>query len=674
MKGLGECEDRGCRMKSRGLRWARRAWLSLAWVGLAVMARPVELPPGVAIPDDVRAALRADADRLGREVRALATRPGGAPDLLPDVAVLWKAVDGALGRDGFQHTNEVSEARRVLELGFDRARQLREGRADWLTQTGLVVRGYESPVDRSFQPYGVVVGPAYRRGGRLDVWLHGRDDKLTELRFIRERLRSNGEFAPSNAVVVHPYGRYCNAFKFAGETDVLDAMDHATAAYGADRARRSIRGFSMGGAGAWHLAAHHPGLWRAAAPGAGFAETERYIGKDARDPAITPWERLLWGWYDATAAAANLRQVPTVAYSGERDRQIQAAHVMEEALRAEGLALEHLVGPNTEHRYEPATKRELAARIDAWMDGPPLEFRELDLVTRTLRHPAGEGAVWLRFEGLERHWAPSRIRARVSGPSRVEVTTAGVTRLAARLPPGVAAGNVEWVIDGDRVCMEMNAGDTAGFERRSGGRARRWVPATAADAGKPRRAKQPGLQGPIDDVFMAPFLVVTPTGRSRSAAVQAWTDAALARFLEDWRGQFRGDAPCVRDVDVTEDQLRRFHVVAWGDPDSNALLRRAMAREREVRWGRARVAIGSARAEAATHVPAFILPNPLAPGRYLVANSGPTFADWVGTNARQTPRLPDWAIWDVSGGTGARVTRAGFFDEAWRAKGEAWAP
>ena len=132
----------------------------------------------------------------------MARRPQGAPPLLPDVAVLWKAVDVALGRDGFQHTNEFAEAGRVLEMGLERARQLREGRADWLTQTGMVVRGYQSAVDGSFQPYGVVVGQGYRKGGRLDVWLHGRDDKLTELRFIRERLRSMGEFAPSNAVEI----------------------------------------------------------------------------------------------------------------------------------------------------------------------------------------------------------------------------------------------------------------------------------------------------------------------------------------------------------------------------------------------------------------------------------------------------------------------------------------
>ena len=38
-----------------------------------------------------------------------------------------------------------------------------------------------------------------------------------------------------------------------------------------------MRGFSMGGAAAWHFAAHYAGLWAAAAPGAGFSETPEFL-------------------------------------------------------------------------------------------------------------------------------------------------------------------------------------------------------------------------------------------------------------------------------------------------------------------------------------------------------------------------------------------------------------
>jgi len=51
----------------------------------------------------------------------------------------------------------------------------------------------------------------------------------------------------------------------------------------------------------------------------------------------------------------------------------------------------------------------------------------------------------------------------------------------------------------------------------------------------------------------------------------------------------------------------------------------------------------------------------------VVVNSGHTFASWNGTNARQTPRLPDWAVVEVGDGKGpGRVVEAGFFGEDWK--------
>jgi len=631
--------------------------------GVMVHGAGLVPPTGLVIPMEDRQALRLAADRLAEELEGLRSGNAMGKAWWPDVAVFHKAVDWALRFDEFQHTNEVAEARRILDVGFARAASLREGRADWLTATGRVVRGFVSRVDGSVQPYGVVVGPEYRPGGRLDVWLHGRDDKLTELRFVRDRMRSDGEFAPADAVVVHPYGRFCNAFKFAGETDVLEATEAARRAYGADPARMAIRGFSMGGAGVWHLAVHHPGLWRAAAPGAGFAETAEYTGVLAKEPGLPEWERRLWRWYDATEWAANLRQVPLLAYSGEKDRQIQAARVMERAMQAEGMRLEHLIGPGVEHRYEPETKKELARRVDEWMRLALPGWTELDLICHTLRYPAGEGGVWLRFEGLEAHWEPSRLNARRVGADRVTIRTQGVRSFSVGNIPDTPAGG--WVLEVDGQTVRGGVGGSVGagdaawrrLERVGGG----WRWARGLEVGEGKRR---GLQGPIDDAFLDPFLVVVPSGKSRRKEVDDWVQASLERFLTDWRAQFRGEPRVCRDVEVSAADLERYHVVVWGDPDSNRLLGRMRGRL-PVRWDRRGIRVGGAGEVMEGGVASFIAPNPLNPDRYVVVNSGHTFAAWDGTNARQTPRLPDWAVWTLDG-EGARVMRAGFFGEDWK--------
>src|SRR5439155_10984940 len=127
-----------------------------------------------------------------------------------------------------------------------------------------------------------------------------------------------------------------------------------------------VRGFSMGGAACWQFATHYAGLWAAAAPGAGFAETADFL-KVFQNEAVKPtgYEQKLWHLYDATDYALNLFNCPTVAYSGEIDKQKQAADMMAGALKAEGIELTHVIGPNTGHKYHPDSKVEIDKLIDA---------------------------------------------------------------------------------------------------------------------------------------------------------------------------------------------------------------------------------------------------------------------------------------------------------------------
>src|SRR5213076_2817529 len=113
--------------------------------------------------------------------RTLKTQPA-LLEVLPDAQIYHKAVSWALRYDEFFKSNEVRTARALLALGMERAQLLADGRAPWLSATGLVVRGYISRIDGSVQPYGLVVPASFHAGSghrhRLDVWLHGRDDGL----------------------------------------------------------------------------------------------------------------------------------------------------------------------------------------------------------------------------------------------------------------------------------------------------------------------------------------------------------------------------------------------------------------------------------------------------------------------------------------------------------------
>jgi predicted esterase len=414
------------------------------------------VPPSViSISEADRAELREAADTLGKEIEslraALADKPQSSA-LLPDVQIFHKAVDWAIRYDEFYRSNEVGAARAQLKQGMERARQLRTGNASWLGATGLVVRGYVSKLDGSIQPYGLIVPASYNGATthRLDVWLHGRDNNLTELKFIADRQRSYGEFAPAETFVLHPYGRYCNAFKFAGEVDVFEAMEHVKKSYRIDESRLAIRGFSMGGAGTWHLAAHYPNVWAAAAPGAGFAETAEYTKALSREQKPPRFEQKLWQLYDATDYAANFFNLPVIGYNGTEDPQRQAADMMERAMKAEGLPLRRVWGTNVGHKYTPEGKQEVSKFVDDVLargrDTHPAKAR---FTTRTLRYNEGRG---IRVDGLEKHWERANIELDATANDSWTIRTRNTSAFTINRP----AAPRRMVVDGQNVIEKSN--------------------------------------------------------------------------------------------------------------------------------------------------------------------------------------------------------------------------
>ena len=286
---------------------------------------------------------------------------------------------------------------------------------------------------------------------RLDIWFHGRGETVTELNFLDQRMKQPGQFTPADTIVLHPFGRYCNAFRFAGEVDVLEALKSTQERYKVDEDRISVRGFSMGGAGCWQFATHYSDRWFAANPGAGFAETRLFLETFQKEKLEPTWyERKLWRLYDSTDWALNLKQCPTVAYSGEIDRQKQAADVMAEALAGHGITLKHIIGPNTAHKYHPDSAAQVDQIMDSLSRGGRTRVPEtVSFETYTLRYNRMN---WLRIDRLSEHWERGHVEARLvstspSGVSSqasplekpsVEGTTQGVEALTLQFEPGDA--------------------------------------------------------------------------------------------------------------------------------------------------------------------------------------------------------------------------------------------
>ncbi|HVC95150.1 MAG TPA: prolyl oligopeptidase family serine peptidase [Pirellulales bacterium] len=631
---------------------------------------------GIEVPADERAKLEDGLNALDAAIRQLATRDDATVrDLLPDVRIYRKAVGDALEYQEFFDPKEWVVAHELLAEGRQRAADLAEGRAPWTTATGLVVRGYVSKIDGSVQPFGLVVPASYSAAGahrhRLDLWFHGRGETLSELSFIQGRRTQPGQFTPQDTIVLHPYGRYSNAFKFAGEIDVLEALETVRRRYRIDPDRISIRGFSMGGAACWHFAAHYADRWFAANPGAGFSETPEFLDFFQKETLHPTWyERKLWQLYDCPLWAQNLFHCPTVAYSGEDDIQKQAADVMQAALDAVGIDLVHVIGPKTAHSYHPESQ----ATVEQIMDSLAEVGRDrlptlVQMSTHTLKYNRMH---WVTVDGLAEHWKPARVEAVIDDGPSVVIATENVTDLSLEMRPGYSPFDqdqpVEIVIDEEPLDAPQPRSDLSwrvALHRRDG----QWQLG-------PREAdglrKRHDLQGPIDDALMDSFIFVRPTKKPAHEAVGEWAGAELERAIEHWRRHFRGVARVKLDTEIDDDTIASSNLVLWGDPASNAVLSR-IADKLPIVWNAKQITAGKRSFPADSHALIAIYPNPLNPRRYVVLNSSFTFREYAYlNNARQVPKLPDWAVVDLRTPPDTlwpgKIVAADFFDEEWRLK------
>ena len=626
--------------------------------------RPIP-PPGVAIADADRAELKGKIEALGEEIESLGNELKNKPalrELLPDVQIFHKAADWAVRYNEFFNPKDVATAKKLLDMGMERAKELRAGKPLWATATGLVPRGYLSKIDGSVQPYGMVIPDDWKADEtttrRLDFWCHGRGETLSELSFVNGRLTDKGEFMPPGGLVLHLYGRYCCANKFAGEADLFEALENARKHYKIDQNKLVIRGFSMGGGSTWQFGSHFGGYWAAVQPGAGFGETKEFmrLGTAPDKPLPPAWEQTLWQWYDSTGYVANLSNTTTVAYSGEIDGQKQAADIMIRYAEKEGVKIEHVIGPQTKHKILAESKPQIEALVAAGVEKHEAVPNKVRFVTYTLVYPRMD---WVEIAGMQKQWERAEVDAEIQG-DKIVIRTKNVTRLK------IAAQGKSLVVDGQELensKFGLTPKDISNYGSKWGATIR--MDTDNSDILR----KRPGACGPIDHAFMSSFVFVRPTGKPLNEKVGQWTKAEFEHATGFWRKVFRGEAPVKDDTAITAQDIANSNLILWGDPSSNAVLAKILPKL-PIQWTWNSLAFAGQNYDATHVAPVMIFPNPLNPTHYVVINSGPTMREQaLLNNADQTPKLPDWAMVDLNtppdGKWPGKILSAGFFDENW---------
>jgi hypothetical protein len=318
-------------------------------------------------------------------------------------------------------------------------------------------------------------------------------------------------------------------------------------------------------------------------------------------------------------------------------------------LYAQGTDAQFHISRKTGHSTSPEVRQKLDAFLKKYGHRGRISPDHLRFVTYTTRYNRHH---WATLDRLEKHYERAEIDAKRAN-GRIEISTKNLVRMTLRETDHTN----EIRIDGQT--LKVKPGPQISLERSASG----WVVANHAPKGL---HKTHGLQGPIDDAFMDPFLLVRPTGTPWNKGPHDQALRVLARLDRLYAKNLRAHPRVKDDREVALADMRRYNVVLFGDPGSNAWIPRVLG-GLPVKWSRETVTVGAQSFPSADHIPVLVYPNPLQPSKYVVLNSGFTFEDVEFRTEYQMPRLGDYAVVKVREGEDWPDTAlAGIFDERWR--------
>jgi poly(3-hydroxybutyrate) depolymerase len=554
----------------------------------------------------------------------------------------------------FAPSEEAKEiARTELAAGLAIWQALVDGKPPVLATHGKLERAYLAASDESAQPYLLHVPKAYdgKEPFGMLVFLHGYSPTLnkvtwTEVMYSQEIADIA---AAARCILVMPYARGNTDFQGAGEDDVMHVVGKVKKQYRIDPDRVFMSGISMGGMGAWSIAAHQPHEFAAVLALA--SRTDFYLWKQIERGSLLPWKRKMVRAEFAVEMTPNFRRLPSVIVHGLDDwiMPLAQSEAMNRLLVAAKMdvSFDMLEGVthydwgrmfSTKNVTDCLTKRKRVQR--------PASFTYR---TWSLKHGR---AYWAEVTAIDDWSLPVELDCSTdAAEDTLHVTTKNATAL--RILPGPPQHGQEW-----RVTWN---GQTSRHTWKGGG----WIELSAVKRAEGELWKTAELSGPLREAHSGPFLMVYDGGREGESFKNTITAA------EYWLAYAQGMPRVVSADDITPEQIAANNLILFGTPEQNSLVAKIVkaAPALPIFYDKGAYRVGDKAYDAKKFGLSMIYPNPLAPKRYIVLNYGQVWGKNLASNHRHDIP-PDFIIFNertIEDGTDSNVAVcAGFFDQKWQ--------
>ncbi|MEW6357740.1 MAG: NPCBM/NEW2 domain-containing protein [Planctomycetota bacterium] len=578
-------------------------------------------------------------------------------------------------------------------------RELLAGRNPFPERRGAMIKGAWSEIDGTIQPYSLAVPKEYKgdKPFPLLVSLHGHGGWTS----FQGRLTG----ASADCITLSPHGRGSMDYFFVAEEAVLAAIREVQQDYRIDPDRIYATGGSMGGTGSWALGTRFPDIFAALAPNAGNADHRVWIKE---------WE-WNWGWgkgeapyespqteapfpigqigqfaeavfggkggggsdpftrlgvfisaeIDPVSYAENLMNVPVFAGHGAKDEIVPVGHArsMSGRLKALGYDCTYMEDPVAGHSVPAAIQKPQRE----WLFKQKRKTRPEAVRYRTnrLRYP---GACWLSINRFIQRCRFAEIEGKAAKTGEIEIKTRNVANFTIDLSECPVSGEIKVLINGavshkgtlpksKLLTFRHVAGDkwTVFYERP--------IPT----------GKRPGVEGPIEDLFMSPFMIVYGTTANTEIERRIVKEQAEF-FAADWERLYHSKCRMKADTDVTPEDIERYNLILYGRPSANLITGR-IADKLPIRFDGNKITSDNDVFQGEDLGTKFCCPNPLNPNRCVAVFAATTWQGMIDINTRfgnwfmwgpyDNRNWFDYGIFDGRTRSPDTFLVVGFFDEDW---------
>lgn len=553
------------------------------------------------------------------------------------------------------------------------------GRDPYVEAKGQITnRGYISQLSTIRQGYGVYIPPDYdpHKSYPLMIVLHGGSSNGNL--FLGVVLGNNMDWLTYNRhlwddytprftpdwIVVAPDGFGQVLWRWMGEQDVLDVIADVQRNYNVDANHIVLGGLSNGGVGAHNIGMRHAWRFSTVMAMAGAPSWLDYTGGRPLDE-----EQTLMRVLSGRELSENAFNTDYRIYHGRTDtgpmRPVFITNY--ENLLVANQIPHRMTWFNLGHDILYACHRhgEIYNTLSSIVRNPTP--RDVHVVTGDYR---ANRQHWLSITRISTYPELARAHGVIDENNKLEITTSNAEELELdlRTIPFGSTAEMRVVVDGNEVYRgpHERLADALRIARTNG----HWALGFLHDEGL---AKKPGLSGPITDAYFGPMIHVY--GTANASHTEALRKAAErgSRGWPLWLWNFQQRV--VADSEVTDEMMRSAHLVLYGSPGDNSVLERVRA-QLPLRVTNAGIALGGQEFTGRDLGAKFIYPNPLAPERYLIVQTG-TSVSAVSAGYNLPDFVPDYVVFDAANlrsrarlVSSKRPLALGFFDSHWRLPSE----